>query len=257
MNNKPATSEQPTDWIYKFWRNMTWDSESKAKERIKARIVDDNERYTMFKPNDPNLVDSLRFTRARGGKVRLLVPRHILDPKSAITARLGEGELPEDGVAPDVSFTSRDLQDRGTPVSIAQEFAIRDCVVYKAWVRVGDVPKPTGAGIVDGYPDLDGAYDWRELQHRGEPPAPKLRVGPRGKTTILDGNHRCAFWRERDYTYMPAWVVDERPAIIEAMRSDPEAKVFSAADIAALNRNSSAVRLIESAQAPRAKQAAI
>jgi hypothetical protein len=238
---------QSTDWIYKGYAQRTWDSESSARERLKAYIIEDNERYPMFKPNDPAIVDSLRFTRARGGKVRLLVPARIANPNKGDVRRLGEPELARDESGPRVDFESRDLQDRGSPVSIAKEFGERDCVIYQSWVPRDSIPKPRGAGISDGYPDLDGDYDWSELRRRGEPPAPKVRVGPRGKVNLLDGNHRCAWWRDGDYTHFPAWVIDERLPVIAELKGQEGVSFFAATDIASARRHTQALEAIDAA----------
>src|SRR5207245_8622258 len=61
---------------------------------------------------------------------------------------------------------------------------------------------------------------------RGEYAAPrvgvpiKVRVTPKGKLEILDGNHRAQVWEEQGHEYAPAWVVDERAPNIENLSED-------------------------------------
>ena len=49
-------------------------SETDARDMIRRRLIEDNERYTMFKASDPALVDGLVFVKATKGQVRLKTP---------------------------------------------------------------------------------------------------------------------------------------------------------------------------------------
>jgi hypothetical protein len=102
--------------------------------------------------------------------------------------------------------------------------------VYMRWVKPSDLPQPKGSGIQHGRPSTEPAppnegeledfdaselgYDWEELQAAsrgggGVPPL-KVRVNPRGKIELADGNHRLAWWLEQDMDAVPVYVIDER-----------------------------------------------
>jgi hypothetical protein len=213
----PTLPEAPDSWLYRFWSSRTWDSEADARDMMRRRLVEDNERYAgMFKPNDPALVDGLIFEKAPTPKtgfskgkpqVKLKQPKQPAQP----FARIGEPADSEGDDRPRVDWESRDLADDGTADSVLQAYGRGKGNVYRAWVDPSLIPLPKGGGIVDGYPDMDGDYDWSELQRgRGSPPPLKLRVGKNGKLVLMDGNHRLAWWREQGHSEVPAYVIDER-----------------------------------------------
>ena len=199
--------EAPDAWIYRFWSSRAWSSEDEARGMIRRRIEEDNERYAgMFKPSDPGLTDGLQFVKAPKGQVKLKQPKARPQP----FARIGKPADSEGPDRPGVDWTSTDLNDDGTADSVLQAYGRGKGNVYRAWVDPSLIPSPKGDGIVNGYPDMDGGYDWRELQNRGSPPPLKLRIGANGKLVLMDGNHRLAWWRERGYSEVPAYVIDER-----------------------------------------------
>ena len=203
-----AATEKPDAWVYRFWGERTWANEQEARESIRRRIVEDNERYAgLFKANDAAIVDGLVFSGAPKGQVKLKQPRQ----QPASFARIGEPADSEGSDRPDVDWTSADLVDDGTPDSALQAYGRGKGNVYRAWIDTDIIPKPKGDGIVAGYPDTDGGYDWRELGHtRSATPPLKVRVGANGKIVLMDGNHRLAWWREQGKSEVPAYVIDER-----------------------------------------------
>jgi hypothetical protein len=126
-------------------------------------------------------------------------------------ARIGEPADSDGDSRPRVDWTSRDLADDGTADSVLQAYGRGRGNVYRAWVDIDSIPLPKGAGIKNGMPVEDGDYDYSDLRHfRGAPPPLKLRVGAGGKMVLMDGNHRLAFWRDRGFAQVPAYVIDER-----------------------------------------------
>jgi len=84
--------------------------------------------------------------------------------------------------------------------------------VVSGYVDIDTIPLPKGAGITkDGLPSERGGYGWDELQRRGSPPPLKIRIDKNGKVTLMDGNHRLAFWRDRGFSEVPVYAIDERP----------------------------------------------
>ena len=221
MFSRAPQTESPDAWLYRFWNSRTWDSEADARDMMRRRIVEDNERYAgMFKPNDPALVDGLVFVKAptpKSGYNKGKPQVKLKQPKAppAPFARIGEPVDSEGSDRPRVDWESRDMADDGTPESVLQAYGRGHGNVYRAWVNPGDIPAPKGGGIKDGYPDMQGDYDWSELQGRGSPPPLKLRVGKNGKLVLMDGNHRLAWWREQGVSEVPAYVIDERPQAMD------------------------------------------
>jgi hypothetical protein len=125
-------------------------------------------------------------------------------------ALIGFEDAPRGYSSPSVNWGARDLMHQGSAASALKSYGRGKGIAYEAWVPLDDIPKPRGAGITkEGYPGR-GAYDWDELNSRGEPPAATVIVNKSGKITIADGNHRIAFWREQGHDYVPAFVIDER-----------------------------------------------
>lgn len=228
-----VAAEKPDAWLYRFWGSRTWPSEADARDMIRRRMVEDNERYAgAFKPSDPALADGLAFVSAPKGQVKLKQPKQPPAP----FARIGEPADSDGSDRPRVDWTSSDLNDDGTADSVLQAYGRGKGNVYRAWVDPGLIPAPKGGGIVGGYPDMDGDYDWSELARgRGEPPPLKLRVGANGKLVLMDGNHRLAWWREQGHSEVPAYVIDERKgsddvqfSIADTLGSIDQAKVRNA-----------------------------
>lgn len=208
MYSKSPQNEAPDAWVYRYWSSRAWASEDAAREMIRGRIVEDNERYAgAFKPQDPALADGLVFVKAPKGEFKLKQPKAAPLP----FARIGDPVDSEGGDRPRVDWESRDMADDGTSDSVLQAYGRGHGNVYRAWVDPSLIPPPKGAGIEGGYPNMDGEYDWQELQGRGSPPPLKLRVGKNGKLVLMDGNHRLAWWREKGVSEVPAYVIDERP----------------------------------------------
>lgn len=197
--------QTPAQSIARFWRSRVWGSEDEARQMIRDRIVQDNERYPMFTKLDPNVVDEIQFTRAKGGNVKVKLPAEKrLQPNWS-------DERPE-GSTPDVDWYSRDNQDDGTPAGIKAEFGRGKGNLYQAWIPPNEIPNPRGDDIAAGrLNDDSGARDELSVRHRDGPPPLKVRIGPKGKVELLDGNHRLAYWKEQGYDAVPAWVIDERP----------------------------------------------
>jgi hypothetical protein len=146
-----------------------------------------------------------------------------------------------------VDFAKRDLQDSSSPVTAAT--VLRDygggrkrLRVYRSWVPIEEVPSARLAEVETaeeerqacrerqrklGWPEPDEeghedcsetareiaeGYAWDDLHMARTVPPAKLRVRRDGRVEILDGNHRLTLWEERGMAYVPAWVLDERPA---------------------------------------------
>lgn len=247
MFSRAPAAEAPDSWLYRFWNSRTWASEDDARDMMRRRIVEDNKRYAgMFKPNDPSIVDGLEFVRAPTPKagfdkgkpqVKLKQPKAMPAPFE----RIGEPADSEGSDRPRVDWESRDMNDDGTRESVLQAYGRGHGNVYRAWVDPSMIPAPKGGGIVDGYPDMQGDYDWSELQRRrGSPPPLKLRVGKNGKLVLMDGNHRLAWWREQGVSEVPAYVIDERPQAMDVPFSR-SATAGTAADITRVTSTAEAI----------------
>jgi hypothetical protein len=108
--------------------------------------------------------------------------------------------------APEVAWNSRDLQDSASPTlqTIMKDYGRGTGTVRQGYVNLSGLPKEKLAGGKTG-------YAWDELQHsRSAPPPIKIRINKNGSTSILDGNHRISYWRERGFDEAPAWIIDER-----------------------------------------------
>ena len=212
-----GATEKPDAWIYRFWGDRAWANEQEAREMIRRRIDDDNARHAgFFKAQDSTLVDGLVFSVAPKGQVKLKQPKQ----QPAPFARIGEPADSEGSDRPSVDWTSTDLADDGTPDSVLQAYGRGKGNVYRAWIDTNLIPTPKGGGIVAGYPDTDGDYDWSELgRTRSAAPPLKVRVGANGKIVLMDGNHRLAWWREQGRSEVPAYVIDERKGAADVVFS--------------------------------------
>jgi len=248
FSRKPQT-ERADAWIYRFWASRTWASETEARDMIRRRIVEDNERYAgMFKPNDPATVDGLEFVRAPAPKsgYNKGVPQVKLKQAKAPPApfdRIGEPVDSEGTNRPRVDWESRDMIDDGTADSVLQAYGRGHGNVYRAWVDPSLIPAPKGGGIVGGYPDMRGGYDWSELAGQGSPPPLKLRVGKNGKLVLMDGNHRLAWWREKGVSEVPAYIIDERPQAMDVPFSRKPGEPMGAKSGAQFNREQAVANL--------------
>lgn len=152
----------------------------------------------------------------------------------AAPALIGFEDAPRDGSSPNVDWRARDLINKGSAASALKEYGRGKGIAYEAWVPIGDIPTPKGAGITkDGYPNERGGYDWSELQGRGSPPPATIIVNSKGKITIADGNHRLAFWRDQGFDYAPVFVIDERK---DADKLDFAERSFDQTDDSAFKR---------------------
>jgi hypothetical protein len=189
-----------------YWGKRTWPDEASARAHIKRRVEEGNQRYgSMFgSPTDPAIVDELRFVK-KGGAYALSQAGRPKSTKPPVAI----AEEPE-GSVPSVDWGRRDLQDDGSPESVLKNFGRGQGSVVQGYISLSDLPNPKGAGIKEGYPTEKGGYDWGELQWRGEPPPAKVRINKNGSVSILDGNHRIAYWRNQGHDQIPVYVIDER-----------------------------------------------
>lgn len=130
------------------------------------------------------------------------------------------GAAQPDGKTPAVDWYAHDLQDSG---KVSEDSFLRDynegkkALVYRAYVDPDEMPNPVLAEQEDAEDSDDEAgYDWDYLRMSGDRrsvPPMKIRVTPKGKVEILDGNHRLKLWQDRGYSSYPAWVIDQRKGI--------------------------------------------
>ena len=139
-------------------------------------------------------------------------------------ARLGRvgvhpDALPRGARVPNADFYAVDLSDDAnypvTAESVAEVYwGGGGAVAYPTYIPTEDVPSPH---LVEEGEDSDvySDFDWSEFRVGASFPPPKLRVLDDGRLYLADGNHRIKFWTQmcrEQYDYIPAWVVDARPA---------------------------------------------
>jgi hypothetical protein len=155
-----------------------------------------------------------------------------------------------DGNVPEVVWEQRDLQDSSTPTpaTIMKDYGRGKGIVTQGFIDMDSLPKAKLSGGRD-------SYDWSELQWgNSEPPPVKIRINPNGSATILDGNHRIEWWREKGYDQAPAWIIDERsnPTVLTAGGRRGEAGIAAAAVSAEQPLYSAAARAMQQLGMPRA-----
>lgn len=101
------------------------------------------------------------------------------------------------GDAPDVVWGGPDMQDYRKQARPGE-------TVSNLFVALKSIPQEKLSGGVTG-------YDWSELEHGGAIPPVTLRRNKNGTVSILDGNHRIHFFRERGFDSIPAYVIAAKP----------------------------------------------
>jgi hypothetical protein len=111
------------------------------------------------------------------------------------------------GNAPDVDWFGRDFWNDGTPASAMKNYGRGKGTVTRGYIDADRVT-PKLAGGASG-------YDWSGLERglergRGAPPPATVRLNKNGSVTLMDGNHRVHFWKDRGFDQIPAFIIDER-----------------------------------------------
>jgi hypothetical protein len=197
--------QKDIDGLRQYWRLYVWPDESTARAHLRRRIEQSNAQYgTLFGMTDVSIVDELRFVK-RGKGVGL----------SQVGMRVDRApiEITDEpvGSAPDVDFSQHDLVNEGSAESALASYGRDRGRALQGYIAAEHLPKPRGTGIKNGRPSNNG-YFWDELAHRGRasfPPA-TIRINRNGSVSILDGNHRIAYWVDQGHDSIPVFVIDER-----------------------------------------------
>jgi hypothetical protein len=200
-------------------------------EALKS-VEDITDEYLEGKEPKPPM--SLKELRAEAARRK---PQPVDAPMNLVRQRLQPpkerlGTENQEGRAPAVDWYAQDLQDSGrvTEASLLRDYNEgKPALVYQSYIDVNDIPDPVLAEEEDRKrggdeeDDEGSGYDWEELRmsgNRRSTPPIKVRVTPRGKVEILDGNHRLRFWQEQGYDSYPAWVIDQRKGKLGGLSED-------------------------------------
>jgi hypothetical protein len=194
------------EWSGDIEQTVAFDAQAEQRERFRRYMSqrtfstrEDAERvlrYYIDKWNEPgmlgtkpeqlsyDLIDEILVKRGKG----FAISNKGLKPKAAFEA----SEEPI-GEAPDVAWGALDTQDYRRDAKPGE-------VVDELFVSFASIPKAKLAG---GRTD----YDWTELERGGAIPPVTLRRNKNGSVSIIDGNHRIEFFRERGFDSIPAYVI--------------------------------------------------
>ena len=82
-----------------------------------------------------------------------------------------------------------------------------DSVVYKTLADIQDLDET----LVEEEDDIDGGYDWSELQRQRTLPPPIVITRTKNDAVIInDGNHRTRYFKEIGKQFVPCWCYDEK-----------------------------------------------
>jgi hypothetical protein len=184
-----------------YYSRRTWpDAETALREMREKAERENAKTASFFPPTDLSIFEELAFVKAPGGKVK--VSQRGANVGKRAPVQISEEPL---GSAPDVAWDARDLINSGTPESAMQNYGRGKGRAYQGYIKESDLPKEKMAGGRQ-------SYGWDELESGGAPPPATVRISPNGAVSIMDGNHRIRFWRDKGFEDIPVFVIDERGA---------------------------------------------
>ena len=168
----------------KYMSKRTWKSADEATAYLREKIAKDNA-AGWGRPVDPAIVDEFNFVKH--GKDVKISQRGMAEKRKPVGFT-----LEQDGAAMVGDWGKKDLND------YTEGFADQ----LRGYVDLDSIPQEKLAG---GY----NAYGWEELSRGGEIPPITLKANKNGSLSILDGNHRLRFARDRGDDQIPAIIVGE------------------------------------------------
>jgi len=168
----------------KYMSKRTWKSADEATVYLREKIAKDNA-AGWGRPVDPAIVDEFNFVKH--GKDVKISQRGMAEKRKPVGFT-----LEQDGAAMVGDWGKKDLND------YTEGFADQ----LRGYVDLDSIPQEKLAG---GY----NAYGWEALSRGGEIPPITLKANKNGSLSILDGNHRLRFARDRGDDQIPATIVGE------------------------------------------------
>jgi len=189
---KPYTQENVEGLAERF-SSHTWGSIEEARKSLKRNIEHNNNQFGgIFGKTNPSMADEVKIVKKGKGYTVSLRGKSQKPVLDVFDEPIGE--------SPYGNFSARDLEDTGK--GIMADYGRGKGEVKSGYVDIDILPKAKLAGGKN-------AYDWSELERGGEIPPIKIRKNKNGSITILDGNHRLEYFRDKGYESIPAFVIDE------------------------------------------------